>query len=141
MLLKIVSLFALVSVALARPAEFGTPYDVTSLIASRQTANETAAATESGWTVPSAPAQREIVIDFPIHESCNQSQRMQLQRGLFDMKRMLREAADHILLHGNNSEIFTYYFGNDANPATPLGIFDRILGVSRPSDPPYHTQS
>lgn len=84
-------------------------------------------ATPSSW---SAPANRAIVVDFPIHQSCNQSQSLQLRRGLFDMKRLLREAADHILLHGNQSELFTVYFGAEANPATPLGIFERILSVS-----------
>ncbi|CAO1626244.1 unnamed protein product [Jaminaea pallidilutea] len=85
-------------------------------------------ATPSSW---SAPAHREIAVDFPIHQSCNQSQQLQLRRGFFDMKRLLREAADHILLHGNQSELFTVYFGAEANPATPLGIFERILSSDK----------
>lgn len=68
--------------------------------------------------------------DFPIHESCDASQRMQLERGLFDMKRLCRTAADHILEFGNQSSLFTTYFGEGADPAVPLGIFERLLRVS-----------
>lgn len=114
------------------PSDPTMGWDPVELVA-RQTVNATRQAAEnatpSSW---STPADREIVADFPIHQSCNQSQQLQLRRGFFDMKRLLREAADHILLHGNQSELFTVYFGADANPATPLGIFERILSVSGP---------
>ncbi|PWN18795.1 zincin, partial [Microstroma glucosiphilum] len=62
-----------------------------------------------------------------IHESCNASQKLQLERGLFDMKRLCRTAVDHILEHGNQSAVFTSYFGEGADPAVPLGIFERLL--------------
>ncbi|PWN33769.1 zincin, partial [Meira miltonrushii] len=65
--------------------------------------------------------------DIPIHSSCNASQTMQIKRGLFDSKRLAREAADHILLSGNTSDLFQTYFGAQADPAVPLGIYERIL--------------
>ncbi|KAE8210527.1 hypothetical protein CF327_g5610 [Tilletia walkeri] len=65
--------------------------------------------------------------DFPIHESCNASQKLQLQRGFDDLNRLARSAADHILAHGNSSELFVTYFGAAADPATPLGIFERMI--------------
>lgn len=69
----------------------------------------------------------EIHSDIPIHSSCNASQTMQIKRGLFDSKRLAREAADHILLNGNSSTLFQTYFGQLADPAVPLGIYERIL--------------
>lgn len=69
----------------------------------------------------------EAIVDFPIHSSCNGSQKMQLQGGLFDLKRVTRAAADHLLLHGNSSELFVTYFGEAGDPAVPLGIYERIL--------------
>ncbi|KAE8193764.1 hypothetical protein A4X06_0g8229 [Tilletia controversa] len=66
--------------------------------------------------------------DFPIHESCNASQKLQIQRGFGDLNRLARSAADHILAHGNSSELFATYFGAAADPAVPLGIFERIIG-------------
>ncbi|CEH16561.1 Metallopeptidase, catalytic domain [Ceraceosorus bombacis] len=74
-----------------------------------------------------SPASRSLQPDFPIHESCNKSQRMQLERGLFDLKRLLRGAADHILLHGNQSEVYQTYFGEGSDPSVPLGIYLRVL--------------
>ncbi|MCO5589753.1 hypothetical protein L7F22_043722 [Adiantum nelumboides] len=69
----------------------------------------------------------EVHSDIPIHSSCNASQTMQIKRGLFDSKRLAREAADHILLKGNTSTLFQTYFGSQADPAVPLGIYERIL--------------
>ncbi|KAK0523049.1 Prenylated Rab acceptor protein 1 [Tilletia horrida] len=65
--------------------------------------------------------------DFPIHESCNASQTLQLRRGFDDMARLLQSARDHLLHHGNSSELFKTYFGAGADPATPLGIYERLL--------------
>ena len=75
-------------------------------------------------------SEAQIVVDFPIHSSCNASQALQLRRGLFDLKRVTRAAADYILLHGNSSELFITYFGEAGDPAIPLGIYERILNVS-----------
>lgn len=72
-----------------------------------------------------------IQVDFAIHPSCNASQAMQIRRGLFDMKRLARGAADHLLLHGNDSDLFSRYFGDSADPVVPLGIFERLIAVSR----------
>lgn len=74
---------------------------------------------------------KKLVTDFPIHSSCNASNRLQLERGLFDLKRMLRTTIDHLLLYGNRSELFVTYFGAQANVATPLGVYERVLNVSQ----------
>lgn len=71
-----------------------------------------------------------LLLDFPIHESCNASQKMQIERGLFDTKRLSRSAVDHLLHHGNTSDLFLTYFGRGADPAIPIGYFERILEVS-----------
>ncbi|KAL9934495.1 hypothetical protein V8E36_006951 [Tilletia maclaganii] len=65
--------------------------------------------------------------DFPIHESCNASQRLQLQRAFRDLNTVARSAADDILKHGNSSQLFQTYFGAAGDPAVPLGVFERII--------------
>ncbi|CAO1626673.1 unnamed protein product [Sympodiomycopsis kandeliae] len=72
-------------------------------------------------------AHQTIVTDFPIHESCNASQALQIRSGFEDMNRLLKSATDHLLLHGNTSDLFKLYFGEDADPAVPLGYYSRIL--------------
>lgn len=73
--------------------------------------------------------QEAMTSEIPIHASCNASQAMQLRRGIFDTKRLAREAADHLFKHGNTSELFQTYFGSAADPAVPIGIYERILEV------------
>ncbi|CAO1620685.1 unnamed protein product [Parajaminaea phylloscopi] len=70
---------------------------------------------------------RKLVTDYPIHSSCKGSERLQLERGLFELKRLVRASVDHLLLYGNKSELFTTYFGATANVATPLGIYERVI--------------
>lgn len=76
-------------------------------------------------------SRKSILADFPIHESCNASQTLQIQSGLDDMKLLLQSSIHHLLLHGNNSDLFQLYFGADADPAVPLGYYTRMLSVSR----------
>lgn len=72
-----------------------------------------------------------ILADFPVHESCNASQALQIRSGLEDMNILLRSATNHLLRFGQNSDLFELYFGKDADPAIPLGYYTRILSVSR----------
>lgn len=71
-----------------------------------------------------------LVVDFPIHESCNASQAMQIRSGFEDMNRLLQSATNHLLQFGANSDLFELYFGKDADPAIPLGYYTRIMSVS-----------
>ncbi|KAK0560634.1 Prenylated Rab acceptor protein 1 [Tilletia horrida] len=65
--------------------------------------------------------------DIPIHESCNNSQRLQIERGFKELYTVSQAAADDIYRHGNTSELFKTYFGSEADPAVPIGIYERII--------------
>ena len=43
------------------------------------------------------------------------------------MKRLAKSATTHLLHHGNTSDLFLTYFGAGADPAVPIGYFERIL--------------
>lgn len=121
----------------APAAAVPTPFEF-SLLQSRQDVSNTSANTSShNDQSPShsgshvASARKSILVDFPIHESCNASQALQIRSGLDDMKLLLQSSIHHLLLHGNDSELFQLYFGADADPAVPLGYYSRILSVSK----------
>jgi hypothetical protein len=63
--------------------------------------------------------------DFTIHPSCNASQRAYLEKGLQETLTLTRQARDHILRWGNQSEIYRKYFG-EAPTGEALGWFTRI---------------
>ena len=65
------------------------------------------------------------VQQFPIHPSCNSTQRIQLEKGLGDAVKIALHARDHLLRWGNSSELKTKYFGN-ASTAEPIGWYERI---------------
>jgi hypothetical protein len=65
------------------------------------------------------------VHDYPIHASCNITQRAYLKKGLQETVTICRQARDHILRWGNSSTIYQKYFGN-APTGEPLGWFSKI---------------
>ncbi|KAL5611727.1 hypothetical protein BROUX41_000698 [Berkeleyomyces rouxiae] len=67
---------------------------------------------------------------FPIHESCNSTQRRQLTRGLQEAVILAEAAKAHLLQHGADSEIKQKYFGNGST-ATPIGWYERIIAADR----------
>ncbi|KAL8403242.1 hypothetical protein RB594_008488 [Gaeumannomyces avenae] len=86
-------------------------------------------------TVPSAPSQptpaapynwREGSVDeYPIHASCNGTERAQLRRALDETVELAQHARDHILRFGRSSGIYARYFGN-ASTGEPIGWFERL---------------
>lgn len=67
----------------------------------------TVAATPTAWTWNSGASNA-----WPIHESCNATERAQLKRGLDEAATLAQHARDHILRFGNSSEFYQKYFGN-----------------------------
>lgn len=130
-------LAVMAGMALAVPAPSNnlTPLglDVVDLYA-RQGAENTSAVPEAGIKAATdlMPVPW-IKSDYPIHESCNGSQKMQLRKAFHDMNELLEVASQHILLYGNNSELFVKYFGATANPAVPLGFYTKVRAVSKRS--------
>lgn len=59
------------------------------------------------------------VDEYPIHASCNATQRAYIRNGLQETMTIARQARDHILRWGNSSEIFQKYFG-DSPTAEPM---------------------
>jgi hypothetical protein len=70
------------------------------------------------------------VPEFPIHESCNATERAQLQRALGEAVKLASHAQEHLLRWGNQSELVRKYFG-DAPTAEPIGWFTRIIGADK----------
>ncbi|XP_014550837.1 hypothetical protein COCVIDRAFT_31529 [Bipolaris victoriae FI3] len=66
------------------------------------------------------------VDNFPIHASCNATQRTMLQKGLNEAVLLARHARDHILRWGNESHIYTKYFG-DSPTGEPIGWYTKIV--------------
>jgi hypothetical protein len=65
------------------------------------------------------------VDDYPIHASCNATQKAYIQKGLMETVTICRQARDHILRWGNSSSIYQKYFGK-APTGEPLGWFSKI---------------
>jgi hypothetical protein len=65
------------------------------------------------------------VDNYPIHASCNVTQKAYIEKGLQETVTICRQARDHILRWGNSSAIYQKYFGN-APTGEPLGWFSKI---------------
>lgn len=63
---------------------------------------------------------------FPIHSSCNATQRRQIEAGLNEAVELARHAKAHILRWGNESEIYRKYFGNRPTMEA-VGAYDVIV--------------
>ncbi|KAF7952842.1 hypothetical protein EAE96_006067 [Botrytis aclada] len=74
--------------------------------------------------------QNDFVSHFTIHPSCNATERHELSEALRQAVEMAEHAKNHILVHGNKSEIFQKYFGKSPT-ATPMGWFDKIASGNR----------
>lgn len=51
---------------------------------------------------------------WPIHESCNATEKALLTRGLDEAATLASHAKDHVLRYGNSSEFYQKYFGTAA---------------------------
>jgi hypothetical protein len=67
---------------------------------------------------------------YPIHSSCNATERAQLERAFNETFILAQHAKDHILRFGHESTFYTRYFGN-ASTAEPAGWFDRIINADK----------
>ncbi|KAK1918061.1 hypothetical protein P3342_000779 [Pyrenophora teres f. teres] len=65
------------------------------------------------------------VQNFPIHASCNATQRIMLQKGLNEAVTIVSHARDHILRWGSSSAIYTKYFGK-APTGEALGWYTKL---------------
>ncbi|KAJ5185003.1 hypothetical protein N7491_007129 [Penicillium cf. griseofulvum] len=73
-----------------------------------------------------APWNAGAVDRFPIHSSCNATQRRQIEIGLNETITLAEHAKDHILRWRNESEIYRKYFG-DRPSMEAIGAFDVVV--------------
>ena len=77
-----------------------------------------------------APWNAGAVNEFPIHSSCNATQRRQIELGLNETVTLAEHAKDHILRWRNESEIYRKYFG-DRPSMEAIGAFDVVVNSDR----------
>ncbi|CAP94683.1 hypothetical protein E8E15_007685 [Penicillium rubens] len=73
-----------------------------------------------------APWDAGAVTQFPIHSSCNATQRRQIELGLNETITLAQHAQDHILRWRNESAIYRKYFG-DRPSMEAIGAFDVVV--------------
>ncbi|KAJ5095918.1 hypothetical protein NUU61_005274 [Penicillium alfredii] len=73
-----------------------------------------------------APWDAGAVSQYPIHSSCNATQRRQIELGLNETIALAEHAKAHILRWRNESEIYRKYFGNRPS-MEPVGAFDIVI--------------
>ncbi|KAJ5960057.1 uncharacterized protein N7479_007207 [Penicillium vulpinum] len=76
------------------------------------------------------PWNAGAVNQFPIHPSCNATQRRQIEQGLNETIALAAHARDHILRWKNESEIYRKYFG-DRPSMEAIGAFDIVVNGDR----------
>jgi hypothetical protein len=86
--------------------------------------------TVSGATSTTYPQPAVEIQGFPIHQSCNGTERAQLERALGDTIKISQQALKHIYTHGNESEMYSKYFGL-APTAEVIGWYEKILYADR----------
>ncbi|KAI5203378.1 zincin [Aureobasidium subglaciale] len=105
---------------------------VNALLAATATASpvlknrEVTTVTVSGTTATSYPQPASEIQGFPIHTSCNGTERLQLEKALWDTIRISQQAAQHIYTHGNSSALYTKYFGQ-ASTAEVIGWYEKLV--------------
>lgn len=82
--------------------------------------------TVSGATSTTYPQPAVEIQGIPIHQSCNGTERAQLERALGDTIKISQQALKHIYVHGNESEMYSKYFGV-APTAEVIGWYEKIL--------------
>ncbi|KAK0653796.1 Major allergen Asp f 2 [Lasiodiplodia hormozganensis] len=68
--------------------------------------------------------------DYPIHSSCNATERALLTKGLNEAIKLAQHAKEHVLRFGNSSEFYTKYFG-EAPTGEVIGWYERIVSADR----------
>lgn len=87
---------------------------------------EVTTVTVSGATATTYPQPAVEIQGFPIHPSCNNTERIQLEKALGDTIKIAQQAAQHIYAHGNESEIYSKYFGQ-APTAEVIGWYEKLI--------------
>jgi hypothetical protein len=82
--------------------------------------------TVSGATATTYPQPAVEIQGFPIHQSCNGTERAQLEKALGDTIKIAQQATKHIYIHGNESELFNKYFGV-APTAEVIGWYEKLI--------------
>ena len=72
------------------------------------------------------PWDSGTITEYPIHSSCNATQRLQIETGLNETIALAAHAKEHILRWGNESSLYRKYFGNRPS-FEPIGIYE-LLG-------------
>lgn len=96
---------ALVSLALTGAASAGRVQGRQDAVTITETVTAAATPTQWAWNQGASTA-------WPIHESCNATERALLMRGLDEAAVLAAHARDHVLRFGNSSEFYQKYFGN-----------------------------
>ncbi|RHZ50825.1 hypothetical protein CDV55_100602 [Aspergillus turcosus] len=73
-----------------------------------------------------SPWNAGAVTSYPIHSSCNATQRRQIEAGLDEAITLAQHAKAHILRWGNESEIYRKYFGNRPTMEA-IGGYDVVI--------------
>ena len=81
---------------------------------------------QSQSTPSPSPWDSGAITEYPIHSSCNATQRLQIETGLNEAIALAMYAKEHILRWGNESSIYRKYFGNRPS-FEPVGIYE-LLG-------------
>jgi hypothetical protein len=87
---------------------------------------EVTTVTVSGATATTYPQPAIEIQGFPIHPYCNNTERIQLEKALGDTIKISQQAAQHIYTHGNESEIYSKYFGQ-APTAEVIGWYEKLI--------------
>lgn len=77
----------------------------------------------------SLQVEEKMDAKWRIHESCNGTQRAQIQRGVDDMHKLASSSIAHLVNHPRDT-FFTTYFGEEGDPASVIGYFEQLISVS-----------
>lgn len=107
----------LIALSVASPvAVRQTP--TTDLLANPEASKSATYEWTSGWTT-----------EYPIHQSCNDTLRGQLEEALGETVQLAKHARDHLLRWGDKSEFARKYFGNSSTLA--IGWYDRVISADK----------
>lgn len=77
-----------------------------------------------------SPWDAGAITQYPIHSSCNATQRLQIETGLNESISLAAHAKEHILRWGNESSIYQQYFGNRPS-FEPIGIYELLNSADK----------
>lgn len=78
-----------------------------------------------------APSWNAGAVDeYPIHTSCNATERVQLRQALAETVALADHAKEHVLRWGNSSEHYRRYFG-DQPTSQVVGNLDKIVSSDK----------